>query len=506
MKSLSIFLICFWISASTLSLAETQETFRGAFGEAASGKNTQFLNDPEETSVGWMLTESLLQYNPQIGAGGEWSIRFDAERFEKVTGLQPGPGYKHRRIQTTKRSGSLYLLVESDGSGRLVSYIFRTSDFGQTWEFSKGGKTEGEAPKVVKAPPAPSRKKGKEVDLRSMASETPVSPAHPHAHGGPPRAQPIFRVMFDLLLQIRPGANPLTFDNYHSLLLVEIFPRPELEFAFEVSPTPRYYELKYKISETLTMRGGRIWIPFDKNSPHSVFGGFINTSLLRQPGTAAFLPDLWTDLGLGLDWKIVSTPAFSFQTQMYVVNGFRDGGTDPAGEVGTRYPNFENAPTLDSNGDKAMGFRASGNVGGVFGFGASLYSGRYTSQSDDSRRVTLLGADAQLTPWPGTSLSVGYMHGIVGLPSGATVANSIRGGFYCELSQRFAEKWRVVLRGGASQNDNRVQDPSDQTIIGGAISYDFGVIRLSFQYFRDVLDIPGKAVREYTALRAVALF
>ncbi len=480
--------------------------FLGAVARAEDGpgKVIQFLNDPEENGVGWMLTESLLQLNPRLSAGGEWVIRFDAEVFEQVTGKVAGPGYRHKKIQLSKRSGSLYLLVEADGNGGTVApYIFRTSDFGQTWEYSKSAP---EAPKVARAapPPPPPRKRGKEVDLRAMASETPPKG---NPHGAPPEVgAPVFKVLFDLLLQIRPGANPLTFDNYHTLLLFDIIPRPELHFSFEVSPSPRYYELKYKISEKVAVRGGRIWIPFDRMSPHNTFGGFVNTSILRQPGTAAFLPDLWTDLGLGVDWKIADNPGFAFNLQFYVVNGFRDGGSDPAGEVGTRYPNFENAPSQDTNGDKAMGLRLSGNIGGKFGFGGSVYSGRYTNQSDVSRRITLLGADAQFTPVPGTSVAAGYLYGNVGLPSGATASSFVRGGFYAEFSQRFLEKWRIVLRGGASQNDNRAQDPSDQTIVGGALIYDLGLVRLSFQYFRDVLNVAGKTVHEYTALRAVAMF
>ena len=165
-----------------------------------------------------------------------------------------------------------------------------------------------------------------------------VSQGHgPHGGGFPPS----FKVYFDLLLTYRPGVTPITFDNFHTLLLADFIPRPDFQFSFEINPTPRYFELDYKPSQRLTLRAGRIWIPFDDMGPHNYFGGHINTSRLAQPNaTSYFLPDIWADLGVGVKYDLYESSKINLTGDFYIVNGFGAGGTDPTGQVTGGTPTF----------------------------------------------------------------------------------------------------------------------------------------------------------------------
>lgn len=324
---------------------------------------------------------------------------------------------------------------------------------------------------------------------------------------GPPRhhgsgAQPIFKFLFDLVFAIRPGANPWTFDNYHTLALVDIIPRQGFHFSFELNPTPRYYELDVDITDRLRIRAGRIWIPFDDMNPHNSFGGYINTSLLRPAGTVAFLPDIWADLGVGARFQILDTKDLSALAHLYVVNGFGAGGADPTGAA-TSYPDFAALPSPDANTDKAIGGRVQmGFLQRMLSVGASFYTGRYTPDTEGSSRILMLGLDAQVRPLSRLEARAGYTFGSVGLPAGGSFN---RAGFYAEGKYKLLENWFASIRLGLLQGDNRVTDANDQNLVGGRAGYEADWYQLSVQYMRDLKDVAGKRSKEFTVLRFLVM-
>lgn len=319
----------------------------------------------------------------------------------------------------------------------------------------------------------------------------------------------MFKFMFDFWLYNRPGVAPLTFSNVHTLALVEITPTPELVFGFELAPTPRYYELTYKLTPHLEIRGGRIWVPFDTiglQQPHNLFGGLVNVSQFRQPGGTAFLPDIWTDLGLALKYRIIDTTRLGLDAEVYVVNGFQAGATDPGGLVGTKYPNFENAGAIDNNTDKALGGRVTTRMFGVLTVGASGYWGRYTDNADESRTIVMIGLDAQLRLPTGLEFKGGYLFSQVGLLPAAGKDNFRRGGTYLEGSQRLSQRFKVFVRGGTAQNDSRVVSVNDITMVGGGMVYTRMPLQLSLMYQRDLNTVAAKTTYDFAALRAMVIF
>jgi hypothetical protein len=359
--------------------------------------------------------------------------------------------------------------------------------------------------------PAASSGQGESVDLNSLnTSSAAAAPQAPQAsasgsaqtsapsqtaaaYHGTSTAAPNFKVYFDLDFVNQPGLRDLTFDNYHSFLFFEISPTPDMQFSFDVNPAPRYYELDYMILPRLQARAGRIWIPWDDLSPHNIYGGRVNVSRLQAPGTAAFLPDLWTDLGVGLKWTAVDTMNLSVTDPSPIT------ANDPTG-----YPNFSDSGSVaDNNRNKAVGGRIHALLFKKLGLGASVYTGRWNNQDLDPQSMTMLGFDGQLRLGR-TEFRAGVATMLINIPG----ASFNRGGMYGELGERLGAEGKVKLLGrvGLVQLDSRVIDITDQTIGGVTLLWQPGLIQYSIETSYDFNNIVGKPSRSYSAARLVVAF
>jgi hypothetical protein len=332
--------------------------------------------------------------------------------------------------------------------------------------------------------------------------------AMPGSHRGG-NVTPVFKVLFDLLLHNRPGISPLTFDNYHNVILVDYLPTDSMRFSFEFNPgNPRYYELEVKTSPSLSLRLGRIAIPFDDMNPHNLYGGFVGTSKMvdqGNPDTAQFLPDIFADLGVGLRYKWIDDVNMNATSDLYVVNGFQSSGTDPTGS-GVLYPNFGSIPALDNNDDKAVGFRTHFWWQNTIGFGFSGYQCRYTPSSDASKRLFLVGVDGQLRfPLTRSTLKAGYLYGRVNLPDSSPQDHYLRGGMYADYEQKIYGGWFLGGRFGMLNSDDRIEDVNDVTMVGARFGYAADFWSGTLQFFHDLKAVPGKRNREYGALRLVVM-
>jgi hypothetical protein len=489
-------------------------------GLAEAPEVLQFFVDPTMADQGWILTEAGVQFNPGIKSGGGWSIKFDRETFRRASGETAGSAFRIRRIQPSRvKRGAVLLLVENgDSPDARKRYVFLSTDSGDTWKISQptekpegkptpSGADEASTPAARSAPqPKPVRVR---MDRERPAGETPgagpasMEQALEKSGVHPGGVSPLFNLLFDLWLDVRPGITPLTFDNYHTLILLDLRPTNDLEFSAEVSPTPRYYEITYHVTPSLDVRGGRIWIPFDEMNPHEIYGGFYNIDRLREPGSQAFLPEIWTDLGIAARYRLYNGPRLKIDGHAYVVNGFGDGGTNPVAPA-IAYPNFDTAALVDNNTDKAVGLRLHGSWNDVVGLGLSGYEGRWTSNTTVDRRLVMLGVDIQLKFPTGTALKGGYIRMGVGLPHPEVGYN--RQGSYIEASQKFLHRWKLTLRTGAEKDDSRVPTVGDRTLAGLELGYTWSYFGFSLLYYKDFYTVNGKANYEMTALRAVAIF
>ncbi len=325
--------------------------------------------------------------------------------------------------------------------------------------------------------------------------------------GGKPSVndeEPIrFKVYFDLNLYSRPGITNLGFDTFHTFLFLEGTPAPDMQFSFDVSASPRFYELDWQALPSLQIRAGKIWIPFDDTQIHDIYGGRVNVSRLEL-GTA-FLPDIWTDLGVALKWVIRDVRDLNLVADVYVVNGFRSGGTDPV-SPGSPYPSFADLPTsADNNQDKAVGGRLHGVFWNRFGLGASAYQGRWSDQTQPAYHVTMMEGDAQFRLPPTLSeVRLGIMSMKVTAPSGTFY----RAGTYAEFGQYLTRMrtWKLLFRGGTMQMDDRVLDVNDQRIVGAMLIWRPSVIQLSLEHSNDLEKVSGKPNYSFTNLRMAIMF
>jgi hypothetical protein len=343
--------------------------------------------------------------------------------------------------------------------------------------------------------------------------------------GGSSHSGPKLTTYFDFNIVNQPGTqDALAFDNYHSFVFFDIAPTPDLTFSFNMlGPQifPLYYELDYQASKRLTLRAGKIWIPFDDLSqvtPHNIFGGRNGITQLEPTATGndgqTFLPYVWTDLGVGAKFMLVDESDVQLETHLCIVNGFTDGGQDPVTTSSSDYPFFTTySPVGTSNQGDQSGFhrdksivtRAHVLVDNAFGLGVSYYTGQWNKDSDPAGhlRLNMVGVDAQ-AKLLGIELRGGLASMNVQLPGTSTR----RGGTYAEIGVPFAgRKWKVLARGGTLQLDSRISEPTDQTIIGGTILYNPGMVQFSIEHSRDIKN-PGVAVGfvSYTDLRMVMLF
>ncbi len=330
---------------------------------------------------------------------------------------------------------------------------------------------------------------------------------------------PNFKFYYDFMLRSWKGnanESDLSFDSYHQRLMVEFTPTPELMFQADLL-TLKYFESDYMLTPRLQARWGRIWIPFDDMSPHSMFGGRFNTSLFWQGNETAFLPDIWADLGFGFKYTLADSAGYSSELHFYVVNGFQEnrGGSPVQGEDNggskAAYPNFSGTSggTGDNNNAKAIGARWHSVFGRRFGLGVSVYKDDYGNKNEGSYGILILGVDAQLRPTSTTDLRAGFVTMKVALdPAASSKSSFTRGGTYVELGQRFGtdDRWKFLVRAGASQNDNRVVDVSDKSIVGATLLKNFGTVETQVNFFHDLHQIPAKIAYNYGEFRIVTAF
>lgn len=348
------------------------------------------------------------------------------------------------------------------------------------------------------------------VDLSAL-NDSPVSSGSEASHGSGLH----FSLYFDFWIKSQPGArnaqgSGFTFDNIHNFFLVEVSPSPDIQFSAEIQPSPRYFELDYQLTRWLQLRLGKIWIPFDQMSPHNLFGGRMNATDLRVNGEAAYLPDIWAELGVGFKFNVFERENFSLISHLYLVNGFTGGGTDPISGAAAIYPSFSESGVRvdDNNRNKAFGGRVHALLYRTVGIGMSFYTGQYSDKDQVPLSLTLYGFDTQLH-FDRLEFRFGFTNGDVDLVNTTAGGSTYsRPAYYLESSYKLGEKrdWKVLLITGGVNNDNRISDVNDQTILGGKILYRPNNIEWGLQYSRDLKELAAKGNKSLFALRVVAQF
>lgn len=290
------------------------------------------------------------------------------------------------------------------------------------------------------------------------------------------------------------------FESYHALFFFQTRPRPEFDFRAQLSPTPAFFEIGLWLGQKTKLRLGKIFVPFESRNPHVTYGGRVNASVTAHPGADAFLPDYWAEYGIGLETTLYEDSEFRWNLDLVVVNGLREGGTDPNATSGlTSYPSFNDSSLLvvpDNNFDKGIGGRVEAKIYDAIQVGAATYRSRYTNEGNLYRSLWMYGADVGVQI-EGFLLRAGYIGMEVGLVSPGT--RMLRGGFFAELGGQWG-RWRVLARTGTYQSDSRVHTPADQQLAGLSLRYQFHPFFVNFFYAHDFLVNSTKTVFDYGAV------
>ncbi len=380
------------------------------------------------------------------------------------------------------------------------------------------------------ARPRPSRSSEAEVDLSSLddspsssTSSSGSSGRSFHSSSADAAAggslHPNFKFYFDFMFRTRTpttGTTPKnnSFDSFHQIFMVEYTPTPEFTFMAEVRADPRFYEVAYQVSPRVQVRWGRIWIPLDDLSPHNIFGGRVNTSMLAYDSSLLLLPDLWADLGVALKYRVMDSPTHSMDFHAYAVNGFRQ-RNDPLG-LASRYPDFTSVGggngLGDNNSQKDFGGRLQYKYKQSFGLGVSYYKGTYTDKNlpagitePKTLGLSILGGDIQFRPTNMTEFRAGYVTMNVDLEPTLTKPTAKRGGTYLELGQKFGSDrtWKALIRAGQVQADDRASTVGDLSLVGITLLKMVGPLQFSVEYNKDSKQAPGKTNMTYGAFRIV---
>lgn len=471
------------------------------------GKVLRFRVNPFNQDQGWAMTENSVQFNRGIMAGDRWRVVFTRRTYRRLTDDAASRSWTLKGVYASKRRrGHVFVTVENR---RSQPEIFHSTDYGDSWRYLGFTKQVARKARRRVAPRASGGGGGvgseeEAVDLGDLDDEGPKrQTVGTGAAGGA-----VFKAYFDFILQFRPGVTPLSFRNWHPILLIDYAPRPGLTFSAEVNPTPRYYQLDWEATEKFSLYVGRIQIPFDDPSPHNYFGGYLNNQITNLPNAPIFLPDIWADLGLGLKYTLLDKESLGARFYFYVVNGFGEGGADPLNEV-TSYPSFQSTATqgfsvVDNNGEKAFGGRFVVSFFKKLEVGFSAYLGRWTDDGNDSRGMTIMGFDARYRsrPW---LIRAGYSFFSVDLPGGASVPSFKRAGAYGEVRRSLGERVYLSTIGGILQTDDRVTDAGDQINVGGRIGYNLRLLDISLAYRYDLKATATKQGQHHGYARLVII-
>lgn len=126
---------------------------------------------------------------------------------------------------------------------------------------------------------------------------------------------------FDLNLEMfnfGDGEDTDHFRNYHRFIFVKATPSNNLSLSAEIVDQ-YYYEISYRLGSKMTIKAGKIWVPFGLTPFHHYYGG-----VQGDPFTGLLVPNVWAELGVGLDYPIADNPQrdWKLSGDSYVIRGF----------------------------------------------------------------------------------------------------------------------------------------------------------------------------------------
>lgn len=286
------------------------------------------------------------------------------------------------------------------------------------------------------------------------------------------------KLIVDLLADYQVGSTSWQFHPNHVLVLAEAQVMKTLLFTVHISDDPLYYEAAWSPTPHLTLRAGRIFIPFGTNDFHHIIGG-------RVDEASQFLPEIWTDYGVAASYQLYDGDYASADYELYLVNGFQ----------GTDEPLLGASQPSDNNFSKGYGGRLKLTVLSHYKLTASLYHDVWNAQETNNLVFYSLGLE--LSPgflpfdfanlkrlrirgeWSRGEIKLSDNNYQTGLLPHYAYA---RTGFYTEAQIPVTRMIAARLRTGLINPNNTVQDAGDLIVVEPAVIVGFRKVSVSLAY------------------------
>ncbi|MBW2277016.1 MAG: hypothetical protein JRF63_05955, partial [Deltaproteobacteria bacterium] len=275
------------------------------------------------------------------------------------------------------------------------------------------------------------------------------------------------KIFADLLVEHGIGDGKFEFNSNHAYVIALVNVKDNLQFATHISDDPIYYELVWNIRPNLSLRAGKIFVPFGLNEFHHIIGG-------RVDELSSFLPETWTDHGLSLHHLAYDGDSLTVEYDLYVINGL----------AGTDGPVFGEGTGTDNNWEKGVGTRVKLDLPRNLSLVGNLYYDAWDAEGD--HKIVFYGLGAELRRGFSKApvlrrigLRGEWARGEIQIPdsnyqSGIIDHAFARAGFYTEISSLLYEDVSFRFRTGLVNPDNTVTDEGDLWIYEPAVVYEAG--------------------------------
>jgi hypothetical protein len=150
-----------------------------------------------------------------------------------------------------------------------------------------------------------------------------------------------FKLFVDLLAIGKLGQDNFAIKPNHTYAFLMAQVTDELSFILHVSDDPIFFELQWDLLPGLSLKAGKLLVPFGTNDFHHLIGGRIDQQSL-------FLPETWSDFGVSVNHAPLDTEWFGLEYTVYLLNGFQ----------GTEAPTIAAGTGVDNNYWKGLGARS----------------------------------------------------------------------------------------------------------------------------------------------------
>ena len=290
--------------------------------------------------------------------------------------------------------------------------------------------------------------------------------------------QTALKLIVDLVADYRVGSTTWQFHPNHVLVLAEAQVMENLLFTVHISDDPLYFEAAWSPTPRLTLRAGRIFIPFGSNNFHHIIGG-------RVDEMSQFLPELWTDYGFAMNYQLYDGDYVSADYDLYMVNGFQ----------GTDQPLLGASQASDNNLAKGYGGRMKLTLLSHYKITGSFYHDVWNAQ--ESNNLLFYSVALELSPgflpfdfanlkrlrlrgeWARGEIKLSQDNYQTGLLPHFAYA---RAGFYTEAQIPITHMVAARLRTGLINPNNTVKDAGDLMIVEPAIIIGFRSVSVILAY------------------------